>query len=121
MSLTATAVRVAKPTNKLRKLHDSRGLYLLIMPNGSRLWRFKYRFGGKENLLSLGAYPEISLGDARSQRDELRLQIAKGINPGAARQAEKAVLGRINKIAQRTMTMMSARVTNAKKLSLSFS
>jgi len=90
MSLTANAVRAAKSAEKPRKLYDGRGLYLLIMPNGSRLWRFKYCFGGKENLLSLGSYPEISLADARTKRDELRIQIAKGINPGAVRQAEKA-------------------------------
>ncbi|MDQ3959208.1 MAG: Arm DNA-binding domain-containing protein, partial [Pseudomonadota bacterium] len=61
MLLTDTAIRNAKPTEKPTRLFDGGGMYLLINPNGSRWWRLKYRFGGKEKLLSLGVYPEVSL------------------------------------------------------------
>jgi hypothetical protein len=60
MALTDTAIRNTKPDLKPRKLFDGGGLFLLVAPSGSKLWRLKYRFDGKENLLSLGSYPEIS-------------------------------------------------------------
>ena len=63
--LTDTAIRKAKPSGKQRKMFDGRGLFLLVTPAGGRLWRPKYRFGGKEKLLALGAYPDVSL--VRSQ------------------------------------------------------
>jgi integrase len=88
--LTATAVKNAKPAHKPKKLFDERGLYLLVNPNGSRWWRFKYRFNGKEKLLSLGVYPDVSLSEAREQRDQARKQVAAGIDPGADRKARKA-------------------------------
>lgn len=90
MKLTATAVRNTKPGPKPLKLFDGGGLFLLVNPNGSRWWRLKYRFDGKEKLLSLGVYPEISLADARERRDEARKQIAAGIDPSVARKAHKA-------------------------------
>lgn len=86
--LSDTTVRKAKPKAKPYKLADSGGLYLLVAPNGSRHWRLKYRFdrradgnGFKEKSISLGAYPEISLAEARESRDEGRKLLAKGINP----------------------------------------
>src|SRR6185312_12443761 len=91
--LTDTAVRNAKPREKPYKLSDSGALYLLVSPNGSRLWRFKYRIAGKEKLLALGAYPEIPLKQARDRRDEARQQLANGIDPGVKRQVEKAAEG----------------------------
>lgn len=87
--LSDTAIRNAKPTAKPRKLADGRGLYLLITPAGGRLWRFKYRFEGKEKLLALGTYPEVPLKLARERREEAREQIARDIDPSAARQAAK--------------------------------
>jgi len=90
MPLTDTAVRTAKPTEKPRKLADDRGLYLLVNPSGTKLWRFKYRIGGKEKLLAFGAYPDLSLKAARTRRDEAREQIARGIDPSAERKAGKA-------------------------------
>ena len=87
--LTSTAIRAAKPTEKPHKLSDGGGLYLLVNPNGSQWWRLKYRFEGKEKLLSLGVYPHISLQQARSQRDEAKKAVANGIDPSAKRQAEK--------------------------------
>ena len=69
MALTDATIRTAKPQEKPVKLSDSRGLYLLINPNGAKGWRLKYRFGGKEKLVSLGIYPDVSLAEARGRRD----------------------------------------------------
>lgn len=87
--LSDMKVKTAKPKDKPYKLSDNDGLYLLVTEKGNKWWRFKYRFDGKEKLLSLGTYPEISLADARQRRDELRKQVAKGIDPGAVRKAKK--------------------------------
>lgn len=89
MPLNEMRVRNAKPKEKFYKLTDSDGLYLHIAETGGKLWRFRYRFDGKEKLLALGSYPEISLLDARQRRDEARRQLANGINPGAVRKAQK--------------------------------
>ncbi|MET0108150.1 MAG: integrase arm-type DNA-binding domain-containing protein [Candidatus Thiodiazotropha sp.] len=90
MALTDTAVRRAKPHDKARKLFDGGGLFLLINPNGSKYWRFKYRFHGVEKLLALGVYPDVTLKSARDKRDAARQQIADGVDPSEARKAEKA-------------------------------
>lgn len=90
MKLTATAVRNARPGARPVKMFDGGGLFLLINPNGSRWWRLKYRVDGKEKLISLGVYPDVGLKDARERRDEARKLIAGGIDPGAARKAQKA-------------------------------
>ncbi len=90
MALTDTAIRNAKPGTKPIKLFDSLGLFLLIAPAGGKWWRLKYRFGGKEKLLSLGTYPEVSLKQARIKRDTARSQLANGIDPGEHRKAAKA-------------------------------
>jgi integrase len=89
MTLTNTAIRNADPGKKPVKLFDGGGLFLLINPNGSRWWRLKYRFDRSEKLLSLGVYPDVGLKDARERRDEARKLIAGGIDPGAARKAQK--------------------------------
>jgi len=87
--LTDMKVLKAKCQGKQITLFDGGGLFLLVTPSGGKLWRFKYRFDGKEKLLSFGTYPEISLADARQRRDEARRQIAHGIDPGAVRKAQK--------------------------------
>lgn len=87
--LTEAAVKAARATEKPRKLFDERGLFLLINPNGSRLWRLKYRIENREKLLAIGAYPDVGLKRAREKRDEARKLIADGIDPSAKRQAEK--------------------------------
>jgi hypothetical protein len=69
MPLTDPAVRNAKPADKPVRLFDANGLYLEISPNGGKWWRLKYRYAGKEKRLSLGAYPEVGLKEARSKRD----------------------------------------------------
>src|SRR6478609_1276798 len=90
MPLTDTAVRNAKPCDRPLKLFDARGLYLLVQPKGGKLWRLKYRFGGKEKLLSFGSYSEVSLKEARLKRDKAREQLRDGIDPSQLRQATKA-------------------------------
>jgi integrase len=83
MPLTDSAIKAAKPNAAQYKLHDANGLFLLIRPSGGKLWRLKYRFNKKEQLLSLGAYPEVSLAEARKRRDESRKTLAEGRNPSA--------------------------------------
>jgi len=89
MALTDIQVRTAKPKEKDYKLTDGSGLYLFVAASGGKRWRFKYRFGGKEKLLSFGTYPDISLQEARNKRHEARNMVANGIDPGAERKALK--------------------------------
>ena len=91
--MTDIKVKSAKEKNKAYKLTDGQGLYLLVTPPGGKLWRFKYRFGGKEKVLAFGSYPEISVADAREKRDAARKQVAHGIDPGEVRKAQKAAQG----------------------------
>lgn len=88
--LTDTAIRNTKPKDKPFKLSDENGLYLLINPNGSRWWRFRYRVTGKEKLLSFGVYPEVTLKEAREKRDNARKMLRDGIDPSMAKKAQKA-------------------------------
>jgi integrase len=89
MALRDAKIRGVKLPAKQIKMFDGDGLFLLVTPSGGKLWRFKYRFGGKEKLLTLGTYPEISLADARGRRDTARRQVAHKIDPGAIRKAQK--------------------------------
>lgn len=89
MALTEMRVKQAKPREKAFKLADSDGLYLLITPSGAKYWRFKYRFAGKEKLLALGVYDDISLAEARSKRDKARNQLAHDVDPGLVKQELK--------------------------------
>ncbi|MBU3697784.1 integrase arm-type DNA-binding domain-containing protein [Dechloromonas sp.] len=90
MALTDTAIRNAKPSEKAVKLADEKGLFLLINPNGTKYWRQKYRFDGREKLLSHGVYPDVSLKDAREKRDAARKLLADGVDPGENKKATKA-------------------------------
>ncbi len=103
--LTDTAIRKAKPGQKPikdangkpgfvsvdgpYKLADEKGLFLLVTPAGGKLWRYKYRFAGKEKLLALGAFDEVGLAKARERRDEARKLLANGADPGEVKQAAK--------------------------------
>lgn len=87
--LSEITIRTAKPKDRDYKLFDGGGLFLLVAPSGSKLWRCKYRFEGKEKLLSFGPYPEISLVDARQRREDARKLLANGVDPGAVRKAQK--------------------------------
>ena len=90
--LTRLKIESVKPSLKRQRLFDGRGLYLEIAPSGGRWWRFKYRFERKEKRISLGVYPAVGIKDARERCDEARKQLAAGIDPGAKRKAESAVL-----------------------------
>jgi integrase len=83
MSLTDTAIRAAKPADKPQKLFDGNGLFLFIATSGTKSWRLKYRFQGKEKLLSLGQYPQFSLKEAREKAAEARKTLADGVDPAA--------------------------------------
>jgi integrase len=87
--LTLLKIQNTKPGVKPIRLFDGRGLYLEIAPSGSRWWRFKYRFADKEKRISLGVFPEVGLKLARDKRDEVRKQVAAGIDPSAARKAQR--------------------------------
>ena len=80
MSLNDSKIRNLKPSAKPFKVSDSHGLYLLIKPGGSRHWYLKYRISGKESRIALGAYPAVSLSDARQQREGIRKMLALNIN-----------------------------------------
>lgn len=89
MKLSDTAVKKAKPEAKPYKMADGEGMYLEVMPTGSKYWRLKYRFGGKEKRLAFGVYPGVSLAQARDRRYDARKLLANGVDPGAVKQAQK--------------------------------
>ena len=87
--LTELGVRKAKPSSKQKKLTDGRGLFLLLHPNGSKYWRMKYRFMGKEKLLAIGVWPEVSLTEARKKRNEAKLILKSGKDPSVDKKNQK--------------------------------
>lgn len=89
MALTATEVKQAKPREKAYKLADGAGLFLLVNPKGAKYWRYKYRYGGKEKMLALGVYPEVSLKVAREKHQDARLKLSQGRDPSEIRKIEK--------------------------------
>lgn len=89
MPLAEIALRKLKPGSKPFKLFDKEGLFMLVQPNGRKLWRFKYRFLGKEKALALGAYPEVSLAEARKKRGEARALLRDGIDPAEKKKEDK--------------------------------
>ncbi|MEO6659804.1 MAG: integrase arm-type DNA-binding domain-containing protein [Burkholderiaceae bacterium] len=88
--MTDAAVKKAKPCDKPIRMFDGKGLYLEVAPGGGKWWRLKYRYAGKEKLLSMGTYPDTSLKRAREKRDEARVLLESGVDPSAARKAIKA-------------------------------
>ncbi len=89
MKLTDVAIRNAKPGDKPVKMADGQGLFLFVTPAGGKLWRLKYRLDGREKLLAIGAYPQVSLSDARKRRDDARVLIAQGKDPSREKQRDK--------------------------------
>lgn len=89
MALTDIEVKKVKASGKPVKLADGGGLFLLVQPNGAKYWRLAYRFTGKQKTLALGVYPDVSLADARTRREEARKLLANGADPGAVKQAQK--------------------------------
>lgn len=94
MALTDSKVRSAKPEAKEYSLVDGDGMFLLIHPNGSKYWRFRFRFGGKQHLMAFGVYPETSLADARQKREESRRLVAAGVDPREHKRAVKEELAK---------------------------
>lgn len=86
--LTDLKVRKAKPSASPYKISDARGLHIEIRPTGTKLWRYRYRFGGKETMLSLGEYPDVSLEEAREARDKARKMVKAGVHPSQQRKLE---------------------------------
>ncbi len=89
MALTDSAIKAAKPKASQYKLHDEKGLLLIVRPAGGKLWRLKYRFAGKEQQLTIGTYPEIGLKEARERRDAARKVIAEGKDPSTEKKRDK--------------------------------
>lgn len=90
MALTDMKVKAAKPQDKAYKLSDEKGLHLLVSPKGAKLWRFSYRFLGKQKTLAIGVYPDVSLSNAREKRDDARKLLANDMDPGEVKKAQKA-------------------------------
>jgi integrase len=103
--LSDLAIRKAKPEERAYKLSDGGGLHIAVQPNGGKLWRLKYRFGGKEKLLSFGPYPAVSLVFARQKRDEAKRQLASGLDPSVQRKLDKIAAA---KAAQNTFGAIAA-------------
>ncbi len=85
MKLSATGIKSAKAKEKVYQLSDGGGLALQVNTNGSKWWRFRYRFDGKSKTISMGVYPDVTLADARKKRDTARNQVANDINPSQVR------------------------------------
>lgn len=98
MALTDISIRALAHGDKPIKKADEKGLFLLLQPSGGKLWRFKYRFAGKEKKLGLGRYPDVSLKEARKRRDDARQKLAMGLDPGVEkkREAEAAAVSASN-------------------------
>lgn len=122
MALTDTGIKALKPADKTFKAYDGKGLYLVIAKGGGKLWRYKYRHAGKEKLLTLGAYPETSLAQARVKRDSAAKQVADGMDPSHIRKMDKiaASIGAGNTFADvaedyiKTKMALRAKVTQTK-------
>ncbi|MBR9856247.1 MAG: tyrosine-type recombinase/integrase [Gammaproteobacteria bacterium] len=91
MPLTDAKIRNTKPANKPQKLADGQGLYLEVRPSGAKLWRYRYRIAGKENVFAIGEYPTLSLAGARTEHDKARALVKQGLHPSHQRQAERLV------------------------------
>lgn len=91
MALKDLEIRALKPRERIYKKTDERGLYVEVHPSGSKLWRFKYTFLGKDKRIAFGRYPEVSLAEARQKRDEARQKLRDGVDPLAERKREKLI------------------------------
>jgi hypothetical protein len=92
MPLSDRQVKQIKPKDKDFKLSDEKGMFLLVKKNGSKYWRLKYRYEGKEKMLALGVYPDVSLKDARDKRDDARKLLANGADPSEIKKVEKRTI-----------------------------
>ena len=103
MPLTDVKVRNAKPEAKPYKLSDGGGLFLLVQPAGGKWWRYKYRFAGKEKLLALGSYPDVSLSDARERHSQARKALAAGNDPSEVKKEAKRLVVPVNGMSNAAM------------------
>ena len=121
-ALNEARIRASKPKEKPYKVFDERGLFLLVSPTGSRLWRMRYHLGGVEKLLALGAYPDVPLKRAREKREEARKLVADGIDPNDHRRAEESARAdtfesvarewlelQTNRLAEETLLILNSR------------
>jgi integrase len=111
--LSDLTIRTARPTQKPFKLSDGGGLHVVVQPSGAKLWRLKYRFGGKEKLLSFGAYPAVALALAREKRDEAKKLLATGVDPSVQKKldrmaAEKAAQNTFGAVAEEHLSNLTA-------------
>ena len=90
MPLSDIVILNARPQARPYRMHDARGLFLIVTTPGGKWWRFKYHFEGREKLLSLGTCPDTGLKEAREKREEARKLVTRGIDPSARRKALKA-------------------------------
>lgn len=117
MKLTDAKIRKAKPAGRQYKLADGRGLTLLVMPHGSKLWRFRYRYNGKESMLSLGCYPDVTLNAARDALVVARRKLAEGENPATKPHAQKLISDAIkNLITTEAVQQRPRTIKNAQTL-----
>jgi hypothetical protein len=102
MALTDIAVRRLKAKDKLYKVSDGGGLFVLVSPSGGKLWRWSYRFEGKQKLMTLGKYPDVPLALARDRHLEARRMLATGVDPMAKRKSDRVAvqMGNENSFAQ---------------------
>jgi hypothetical protein len=117
--LTDAQVRGAKPSDSPRKLFDGRGLYLHVMPNGGRYWRFNYRFNGKHKTLALGVYPDLSLARARLRLQEARERLDDGVDPSIEKQTSGKTfesVARVEGWSQRTSRALRDQATGSRCL-----
>lgn len=110
MALKELEAKYAAIRSRAYKLTDGGGLHLFVQPNGSKLWRMKYRFGGKEKLLSFGKYPDVPLAAARTKRDEARVCLAEGRDPGVVQAGEQEVAESTFEKVVRACTLTAQRV-----------
>ena len=113
MKLTDSFLRSLKATGKAQKHSDGGSLYLYLSPTGGKLWRMAYRFDGKQNILSFGAYPAVSLEDARAKKDEAKRLLANGLNPS---EMKKALKGESRFVAE--IQFMRDKITEIAKLAV---
>jgi len=112
--LTELAVKKAKPEAKDYKMADGGGLYLLVKATGSKCWRLKYRIGGKEKLLALGVYPDVTLSEARERREQARKLLANGSDPSAIKQAAKQTQQKTLQVAENSFKNLAAELHKLK-------
>lgn len=112
MPLSDTKIRAIKASKTVQKLSDEKGLQLWVSPAGNRVWNLAYRFGGKQKKLSIGAYPEIGLADARKRRDEARALLAEGVDPA---EQKKRLLASGAEARANTFTLIAAELIDRKR------